>query len=67
MALYEPTLFALLDAESPPPNAADGIRRAVAGAADALTSAIRPRAAQCFIDYWMGVGAWANAWGAKRR
>jgi pimeloyl-ACP methyl ester carboxylesterase len=26
LALYEPTLFSLLDAESPPPNAADGIR-----------------------------------------
>ncbi|NQD96160.1 alpha/beta fold hydrolase, partial [Pseudomonas sp. CrR25] len=26
LALYEPTLFALLDAEAPPPNAAEGIR-----------------------------------------
>ena len=53
MALYEPTLFALLDAESPPPNAADGIRRVVAGAADALTSAIRPaqRSASSIIGW----------------
>src|SRR5262245_20267212 len=29
MALYEPTLFALLDAEMPPPNDAEGIREAV--------------------------------------
>ena len=36
LALYEPTLFALVDAESPPPNAADGIRQAVANAAAAL-------------------------------
>jgi pimeloyl-ACP methyl ester carboxylesterase len=32
LALYEPTLFSLLDAESPPPNEADGIRHAVAQA-----------------------------------
>ena len=32
MALYEPTLFALLDAEGPAPNEGDGIRNAVAGA-----------------------------------
>lgn len=36
MALYEPTLFALLDAEVPPPNEADGIRNAVAAAGAAL-------------------------------
>ena len=29
LVLYEPTLFALLDAESPPPNQADGIRQAL--------------------------------------
>src|SRR5262245_33533753 len=29
MALYEPTLFALLDAETPPPNAAEGMRPVV--------------------------------------
>lgn len=36
MALYEPTLFALLDAETPAPNEADGIRNAAADAATAL-------------------------------
>lgn len=36
LALYEPTLFSLLDAESPPPNEADGIRATVAAAAAAL-------------------------------
>ena len=66
MALYEPTLFALLDAESPPPNAADGIRRAVAGAADALDVGDLARAAQCFIDYWMGVGAWERTPEARK-
>src|SRR5678816_3142685 len=29
LALYEPTLFALVDAQTPPPNGADGIRNAV--------------------------------------
>lgn len=58
LALYEPTLFALLDAESPPPNDADGIRGAVARAAAALDAGDPARAAECFIDFWMGAGAW---------
>jgi len=60
LALYEPTLFALLDAESPPPNEADGIRSAVAGAAAALDAANPDGAAECFIDFWMGKGAWSH-------
>ena len=60
LALYEPTLFALLDAESPPPNEADGIRAAVAGAAAALDAGDPARAAEWFIDFWMGPGAWAR-------
>src|SRR4029453_16520247 len=36
MALYEPTLFALLDAETPAPNEAEGIRNVVAEAGVAL-------------------------------
>ena len=60
LALYEPTLFALLDAESPPPNAADGIRATVAKAAAALDAGDPAGAAQCFIDFWMGTGAWAQ-------
>jgi pimeloyl-ACP methyl ester carboxylesterase len=60
MALYEPTLFALVDAESPPPNDADGIRGAVARAAAALDAGDPARAAECFIDFWMGAGAWGR-------
>lgn len=60
LALYEPTLFGLLDAESPPPNQADGIRGAVAGAAFALDASDSSGAAECFIDYWMGQGAWLH-------
>ena len=60
LALYEPTLFALVDAQSPPPNDAEGIRGAVARAAAALDAGDPDRAAECFIDFWMGEGAWAQ-------
>ena len=58
MALYEPTLFALLNAEAPPPNEAEGIRNAVADAGIALDAGNREAAAERFIDYWMGKGSW---------
>lgn len=58
LVLYEPTLFALVDAESPPPNGADGIRAAVAASSAALDAGDRERAAEHFIDYWMGPGSW---------
>jgi pimeloyl-ACP methyl ester carboxylesterase len=60
LALYEPTLFGLLDAESPPPNAADGIRGALARAVAALCEGDPVAAAECFIDFWSGPGAWAR-------
>ena len=60
MALYEPTLFALIDAEAPPPNAADGIRDAVADGRAALEAGNPELAAERFIDYWMHPGAWAR-------
>lgn len=66
LALYEPTLFALLDAEHPPPNEAEGIRGAVAGAAAALDAGAPDRAAGCFIDFWMGKGAWQRTPEARR-
>jgi pimeloyl-ACP methyl ester carboxylesterase len=58
MALYEPTLFTLLDAERPVPNEADGIRNAVRDAGIALDAGNRDAAAERFIDYWMGSGTW---------
>jgi pimeloyl-ACP methyl ester carboxylesterase len=58
MALYEPTLFALIDADSPAPNDADGIRNTVADASAALDAGNPDAAAERFIDYWMGAGAW---------
>jgi pimeloyl-ACP methyl ester carboxylesterase len=60
MALYEPTLFALLDAQSPPPNEAEGIRNTVANAGIALDAGNPDAAAERFIDYWMGSGSWAQ-------
>jgi pimeloyl-ACP methyl ester carboxylesterase len=60
LALYEPTLFSLVDAERPPPNAANGIRAAVADAIAALAEGRPAAAAERFIDYWMGVGSWAS-------
>lgn len=60
MVLYEPTLFSLIDAESAPPNAADGIRQAVRAAGDALDEGDPSGAAKHFIDYWMGPQGWDN-------
>ena len=58
LVLFEPTLFSLVDAKSPPPNAADGIRNTVAGAVAALAAGDADGAAARFIDYWMGTGSW---------
>lgn len=58
LLLYEPTLFALIEAEGPPPNEADGIRHTVAEAASALERGDPGSAARGFIDYWMGPGSW---------
>jgi pimeloyl-ACP methyl ester carboxylesterase len=60
MALYEPTLFALVEAESPQPNDADGICAAVARSVAALDGGDENAAAGHFIDYWMGAGSWAR-------
>jgi len=66
LALYEPTLFSVIDADRPPPNDTDGIRNAVAAAAAALDAGDRDAAAEHFIDYWMGAGSW-RATPEKRR
>lgn len=58
LAVYEPTLFSLLDEEAPGQEAANGIRDAVADATAAVEDN-NPAAAACrFIDYWMGEGTW---------
>ena len=58
LVLYEPTLFALVDAAFTPPNDADGIRQTVKRAGAALATGDRGAAAEHFIDFWMGTGAW---------
>ena len=60
LVLYEPTLFAVVDAHAPPPNEVDGIREAVAASIAALDAGDRASAARHFIDFWMGDGAWAR-------
>jgi pimeloyl-ACP methyl ester carboxylesterase len=66
MALFEPTLFALLDAQTPAPNEAEGIRETVAQASLALDAGDQDAAAEHFIDYWMGVGAWQQTPEARK-
>lgn len=58
LAIYEPTMFYLVDAESPPPNDADGIRNAVVDSLALLEAGDTQGAARRFIDYWMGQGAY---------
>jgi pimeloyl-ACP methyl ester carboxylesterase len=57
MALYEPTLFALVEQESSSPNDVDGIRNVVAESVAALDRGDQAQAARCFIDFWMGEGS----------
>lgn len=66
LALYEPTLFAVIEQQGPSPNDADGIRSAVADASVALDAGDRDAAAECFIDYWMGAGAWKQTPEARK-
>lgn len=66
LALYEPTLFSLVDADSPPPNDADGIKQAVGRALAALDAGNADLAAEHFIDFWMGQGAWARTPDARK-
>jgi pimeloyl-ACP methyl ester carboxylesterase len=66
LALYEPTLFSLIEADGPAPNEADGIRDAVSAAARALDAGDADAAAGHFIDYWTGPGSWAATPQARR-
>lgn len=58
MALFEPTLFSLVESQSSSPDGADGIKNAVAASAEALDDGDTDAAARHFIDYWMGNGSW---------
>jgi pimeloyl-ACP methyl ester carboxylesterase len=67
VAVYEPTLFSLLDAEKPAPNDADGIREAVHDAGMSLDEGYPEVAAERFIDYWMGDGGYRRMPESTRR
>ena len=66
LVLIEPVLFGLLLAEDPGQAAA----REIAAVRDDTTTAVRRGAPECaaerFIDYWMGPGAWANMPSTRR-
>lgn len=66
LALYEPTLFALLLAQDPNHPAAQGIRDTARDAAAAVARGDLQAAGERFIDYWMGAGAWAAMPEARR-
>jgi pimeloyl-ACP methyl ester carboxylesterase len=55
LALYEPTLFALVERETPRDVA--GIRNTVATSVQALKAGDKAAAARAFIDFWMEPGA----------
>jgi pimeloyl-ACP methyl ester carboxylesterase len=60
VAVYEPTLFSLLEEDAPGQDAANGIRCAAADAAAAIEANRHAAAGERFIDYWMGEGAWSR-------
>ena len=66
LLLFEPTLFGLLEQAQPGSAAVQGINAAVAGAVQAVQRGDLDGAARCFIDYWMGDGAWDVTSPARR-
>jgi pimeloyl-ACP methyl ester carboxylesterase len=58
LVLYEPTLFALLDATLPASAATRDIRSTVADVSAALDAGDGDGAAARFVDYWTGAGTW---------
>ena len=58
LVLYEPTLFSLVDAQSPRPNDVDGIREVAERGVEAIRAGDPAAAARGFIDFWMGGRVW---------
>jgi pimeloyl-ACP methyl ester carboxylesterase len=67
LAVYEPTLFSLIEADAAPPNEADGIKSTVMAAQAYLDAGDPRRAAEQFIDFWMGKGSWERMPEARRQ
>jgi pimeloyl-ACP methyl ester carboxylesterase len=66
LALYEPTLFSLIEQAGPAPNDADGIRLVCEVADAAVARGDLGEAARHFIDFWGGAGSWARTPEARR-
>lgn len=60
LALYEPTLFAVLQQESPDQPAFNEINAVVDDAVEAIGRGDPSSGAERFIDYWTVDGAWAS-------
>src|SRR5262245_43443183 len=58
LVLYEPTLFAVIDPSSMSASEKNRIQRVVDDAGSAIDRGDTHAAAQFFLDYWMGDGAW---------
>lgn len=58
LVLYEPTLFAVIDQASMSAKEREKIQRVVDDAGGAIDRGDTHAAAQFFLDYWMGEGAW---------
>lgn len=59
LVLYEPTLFSLLEEESPGQEAFTDIMTVAEGSATHIDAGDHHRAGERFIDYWMGLGSWS--------
>lgn len=57
LAVYEPTIFSLVDRDTPRPNGTEGIQQAVREGAACLDRGDAEGAARAFIDFWMGAGS----------
>jgi hypothetical protein len=66
LALYEPTLLSLNEADGPAPDDADAIREAVSAAARAPDAGNADAAAGHFIDCWTRPGSRAATPEARR-
>ncbi|MEO7057901.1 MAG: alpha/beta hydrolase [Caldimonas sp.] len=66
LCLYEPTLFHLVAAGAPSASPAAGIWHAASDAAQAVGRGDSDDAAERFIDFWMGAGAWTATPAAKK-
>ncbi|HYD76443.1 alpha/beta hydrolase [Ramlibacter sp.] len=58
LAVYEPTLFAMVDRDTPRPNGIEGIQQVVREGVASLARGDAEAAARAFIDFWMGEGSY---------